>query len=213
MGTLDPYRINLDDEEYLEKVAGLLDHLEPLLDELLAARQGQGSLSLNLARYILASAGLQGALPANGHRITGAADAAADGDYVTLRQLVATAFAPGLPGQAGNARKFIGTSGSAADWRWMFMWDVVDADTNAAPGQALAVRTATASREITLPVAAANVPVYIKDADFNAAVNPIRINPGAAAIENTAPGEVMTISSNGGRCGLQYINNAWRLIS
>lgn len=213
MADLSPFIPALDDEDYVEKLAAALNLVEDYLTEIEGGREGQASLAANFARYIRAAAGLQAALNANGYKITGAADGTADTDYVTVRQLVAAVFSPALPGQAGNARKFTKTNGVAAGWAWLLEWDVVDADTAATAGQALAVRTAVASREVTLPVApAANTPVYIKDADFNASANVIRVNPGAEAIEDGAAGEAMTLSRNGAFCGLQFINGKWRVV-
>lgn len=213
MADLSPYIPVLDDEGYVEQFAALINLLEGYLNEIEAGRQGQASVAANFARYIRAAAGLQAVLNANGYKITGAADGSADTDYVTFRQLVAAAFSPALPGQAGNARKFTRTDGTSAGWGWVWEWDVVDADVTALPGQALAVRTATASREITLPAApSGNTPVFVKDGDFNASTNPIRINPGVEAFEGGAAGEVMEITDDGGFGGYQFINGKWRVV-
>lgn len=213
MADLGPFLVALDDEDYVEKFAALLVYLEPRLTEVEAGRQGQADLAANFARYILASAGLQGALQANGFKITGAADASADSDYVTLRQLVATAFAPALPGQAGNARKVIRTDGTSASWGWPIEWDTVAVDSSAAPGQALAVRTNAASLLISLPDPASDAdPVFVKDADFNAATYPIRIDPGSEAFEDGAAGEILEITEPGGCAGFQFINSKWRIV-
>lgn len=213
MADLTPYQPTPGLYDYLTRIQGLITLIDGYLDEIEAGRQGQVSLAANFARYVQAVAGLTAVLQANGYKVTGAADGTADTDYVTLRQLVATAFAPALPGQTGHARQFTKTNGTAAAWAWLLEWDVVDADTTALPGQALAVRTATASRLTALPVApAANTPVYFKDADFNASNNPIRIDPGAEAFEGGAAGEVMEITEDGGFAGFQFINGKWRVV-
>jgi len=187
--------------------------IDTYLDELEAARQGQANLAANLLRYIVAGAGLSQVLNANGYKVSGAADGTSDGDYVTLRQLVAAVFSPALPGQAGKNNRFIKTDGSTAAWAWLLEWTTVNANTTAQPGQALAVRTNAASYVITLPSSpAGNTPVFLKDADYNASQHPFTVDPGAEAIEDRPAGEVMTVSTNGACPWLQYINGAWRII-
>lgn len=207
------YKIALKSRAYPTIYNNLIDFLEPYIEEVEDARQGQASVAANFDRYILASAGLTAVLQANSFKITGAADASADSDYVTLRQLIATAFAPALPGQAGNARKFIRTDGTSASWGWPMEFDTVAVDTNAASGQSLAVRTNAASLLISLPDPAANDDnVFIKDADYNAATYAIRIDPGSESFEDGAVGEILEITENGGFAGFQFINGKWRVV-
>jgi hypothetical protein len=214
MADLMQYAPELNDEAYVEKITEAFELIEEFLNEIEAGRQGQASLAANFARYIRAAVGLQAVLQANGFKVTGAADGTAATDYVTLQQLTAAVFSPALPGQAGNARKVIRTDGTSASWGWPVMWDVVDADATALPGQALAVGTATASRLIALPASpAASTPQWFKDCDRNASVNRIRIDPGAESIEDGAPGEILEISSDGAWCCLAFIGGKWRVVA
>lgn len=57
-----------------------------------------------------------GNLDLNGGRAVNAGDGVNPTDLVTKQQLDATAFAPALPGQAGNAGRFISTDGTNASW-------------------------------------------------------------------------------------------------
>lgn len=84
--------------------------------EVTAARQGQASLVLNLARYANYYAPAVASLDMGGHRVINAADGNADGDYVTVRQLNAAVFSPALPAQTSQAGKVIRTDGGSASW-------------------------------------------------------------------------------------------------
>jgi hypothetical protein len=59
---------------------------------------------------------IDGDIDADGGKVINAADGTDPQDLVTKRQLDATAFAPALPGQTGNAGRFITTDGTNASW-------------------------------------------------------------------------------------------------
>ena len=71
--------------------------------ELLAARQGQATLSANLSRYLSTAAPAAGSMNMGGYRITGAADGVAASDYATVNQLTQASFSGVLPALIGNA--------------------------------------------------------------------------------------------------------------
>lgn len=84
--------------------------------ELTAARQGQGSLTLNLGRYLNTFSAWPGNVDAGGYRLTNVGAAVNNSDAVNLAQLQATAFATALPSQAGQAGMFIKSNGVSAYW-------------------------------------------------------------------------------------------------
>jgi hypothetical protein len=59
---------------------------------------------------------INGDIDADGGKIINAANGTDPQDLVTKAQLDATAFAPALPGQTGNAGRFITTDGTNASW-------------------------------------------------------------------------------------------------
>ncbi|MDR7331770.1 hypothetical protein [Roseateles asaccharophilus] len=116
MADLSPYIPDLDDEDYVEKIAAAFTLIDGFLDEIEAGRDGQASLAANFARYIRAAAGLQAALAANGHKITGLGAPTAAGDAVTKAYADGLAFSSSLPAQAGNNGAVISTDGTTAYW-------------------------------------------------------------------------------------------------
>lgn len=84
--------------------------------EVTAARQGQGSLVLNMGRYVSTFSPAAGSVDLNSFRVRNAADGEADGDYVTVRQFNAQILAATLPTQAGQEGATIITDGATASW-------------------------------------------------------------------------------------------------
>lgn len=115
MADLSPYTPALDDEDYVEKIAAAFALIDGFLDEIEAGRDGQASLAANFARYIRAAAGLQAALAANGHKITGLGTPTAAGDAVTKAYADALAFSAALPSGA-VVGSIVEHDGSIAFW-------------------------------------------------------------------------------------------------
>lgn len=116
MSGITAFGINLGDTDYPVKYTGLLAFLDPYIDELVAAREGQASLLANNLRYIKNAAGLTQDMPANGFRITGLPTPVAAGDAATKAFTESLAFSSALPAQAGNVGKEITTNGATASW-------------------------------------------------------------------------------------------------
>lgn len=116
MADLSPYIPELDDEDYVEKLAAALALIEGFLTEIEGGRGGQASLAANFARYIRAAAGLTDALSANGYKITDLGTPAAADDAVNKAYADGLAFAAALPAQAGNNGALISTDGTTAFW-------------------------------------------------------------------------------------------------
>jgi hypothetical protein len=96
-----------------------------------------------------------------------------------------------------------GSSGSAA-------WTLRSANTTVAAGSYNAVRTNSASYDMTLPATpAADTVVYFMDADNNAATYPFTILRNGSTIMGLS--EDMTVSTNGAAFSLTYVNSSWRL--
>lgn len=84
--------------------------------EVLAARQNQPSLLVNLLRYVNGVSGLTQALQLNGYRVTGAVSPLSNDELASKGYVDAQAFSPALPGQAGQAGKEVTTDGTNATW-------------------------------------------------------------------------------------------------
>jgi hypothetical protein len=84
--------------------------------EVVAARQGQVSLSANLGRYLMPAVGLTSPLAANNYRITGLAAPTQSSDAATKGYADALAFASALPAQSGNSGLEVTTDGTTASW-------------------------------------------------------------------------------------------------
>ena len=91
--------------------------------EVTAARQGQASLAANLTRYLSTFAAATGNLDMGGFRVRNVPTPLLAGDlpnkqYVDDVRAYATglSFASALPGQAGQAGKFVKTDGGTASW-------------------------------------------------------------------------------------------------
>ena len=76
------------------------------------------------------------------------------------------------------------------------------------------VRTNVTAITLTLPASPTNgdLPIYFKDADYNAATNNITVDPGGSnAIENGANGETLVCTTNGAGWSVQFLNGKWRV--
>lgn len=116
MSGITAYTIALKARDYPTKYNGLLAFLDPYVDEVVAARDGQPSVLAAINLRIKASQGLTQALAANGYRITGLPAPVAADEPATKAFAEGLAFAPALPGQAGNAGKEVVTDGTTAAW-------------------------------------------------------------------------------------------------
>lgn len=116
MSAILSYNVSLKARDYPTKYTGLLNFLDPYIDELVAAREGQASLLANNLRYVKNAAGLTQDLPANGFRITGLPVPVAASEPATKSFAEGLAFSSALPAQAGNVGKEITTDGANASW-------------------------------------------------------------------------------------------------
>lgn len=90
----------------------------PMNTEVVAAREGQASLLLNIQRRITASVGLTQDLNCNGFKLTGApASGYGANDLIPRSYADALAMnAINLPAQTGNNGKYVKTDGTNASW-------------------------------------------------------------------------------------------------
>lgn len=151
--------------------------------EVEAARQAQASLLANLQRFISTFAAAPGDVDLGGHRIGNAADGVSPTDYVTLQQLVTAALSGSIPGQAGNARKLMGTNGLAASWS-TFLGAAIHI-TSATVLQARQLYTMDSSGgpfTVTMPTLAANDWVWLVDVSGACAQKIVTVDRNGANI-------------------------------
>jgi len=128
---------------------------EATSSEVLAARQSQASLLVNLQRYVSTFAAMVGDIDAGGFKVENAADAVNPQDYVTLAQLMAASFDGLLPGMAGNEGRFLGNDGTVPIWSDLFPMELVTGTTvTAEPGKHYVLLNAAATA-IYLPLSPA----------------------------------------------------------
>lgn len=117
MSGITAYGINLGDTDYPVKYSGLLAFLDPYIDELVAAREGQASLLANNLRYIKNAAGLTQNLPANGYRIQGLPTPVAADEPATKAFAEGLAFSSALPGVSAVTKGLeITNNGTVSKW-------------------------------------------------------------------------------------------------
>jgi hypothetical protein len=116
MADFTAYRVGLLGQDYPTKYDNFVLALQGYATEVENGRQGQPSLAANFGRYILASQGLTMNLAAGGFRITGLPTPVAADEPATKAFAEGLAFAPALPGQAGNAGLEVITNGTTAGW-------------------------------------------------------------------------------------------------
>lgn len=120
MADVTPFRIALLSQNYPTLYDNFLSFIEPYLDEIEDARQGDASLVANLntkfAQFIVASVGLTVDLDANGKRIVGGITPVSSDEFVIKSYADGLAFSSTLPSQTGNAGKEIITDGTTASW-------------------------------------------------------------------------------------------------
>lgn len=116
MSAIISYNVSLKARDYPTKYTGLLNFLDPYIDEIVAGRDGQASLIASINTRIKAGAGLTQNLAANNFRITGLPTPVAADEPATKAFAEGLAFVPSLPAQAGNAGKEVVTDGVTASW-------------------------------------------------------------------------------------------------
>lgn len=116
MSGITAYTIALKARDYPTKYNGLLSFLDPYVDEVVAARDGQASVLASINLRVKASQGLTQNFAANGYRITGLPLPAASDEPATKGYADGLSFASALPAQATNAGKEITTDGTTASW-------------------------------------------------------------------------------------------------
>lgn len=134
--------------------------------------------------------------------------------FATTAFVAATSFTTNLPGQGGNAGKFLTTNGSAASWGTLRPWADVSTNSAVVANSWNYVRTNVSAITLTLPTSPTNgdLPIYFKDGDYNAATNSITVDPGGSnAIENGSNGETLVCTTNGASFSLQFLNGKWRV--
>lgn len=215
MSGITAYSIALKARDYPTKYAGLLTFLDPYIDELIAARQGQANLDDNLDRYVLRAGTLAANLDFGGFRAVNGGVPVNPGDYTTKAFVESLAFGSALPNIAGSDGKSLFVRGGVADWGWRDEWVTVSASGAVAAGSSSAVNTAVAGITLALPTSpTADMWLNFKDAAMNAAVNPFYLDPGAThAFEDLPNGELVSCDYNGVDASIVYINGKWRFLN
>lgn len=116
MADLSPYMIALGDRNYPATHTAFLNYLDPYLDEIEAARNGQASLLARIQTCMVSSVGFTQDLNANGFRITNLPAPLSAAEPATKAFAESLAFASALPAQAGNGGMGVVTDGSTAKW-------------------------------------------------------------------------------------------------
>lgn len=100
----------------LQAIEVAFDGVYAYTQELVAARQGQASVLANLGRYVSTVAPMPADLDGGGYRFKNAADATADTDLVTRRQLYSVAMSAAMPSAADAEGKVISRVDGLVGW-------------------------------------------------------------------------------------------------
>lgn len=123
MADLSPFVITLGDRNYPAIHTAFLNYLDPFLDEIEVARNGDVSVLARIQKCMVMSVGFTQDLNANGFRITnlpaplGASEPATKAYADAIKTYAdGLSFAAALPAQTGNAGKEVITDGTTASW-------------------------------------------------------------------------------------------------
>lgn len=116
MADLTPYMIGLGDRNYPALHTAFLNYLDPFLDEIETARDGEASVLARVQKCMVMSVGFTQDLNVNGYRIRGLPTPVDPDEPATKAFAEGLSFASVLPAQSGNAGKEIITDGTTASW-------------------------------------------------------------------------------------------------
>jgi len=117
MSAILSYNVSLKARDYPTKYTGLLNFLDPYIDEIVAARDGGASVLASIQTRIKASDGLTQNLAANGFRITGLPTPVAAGEPATKAFAEGLAFSSALPAVSAVTKGLeITNNGATSKW-------------------------------------------------------------------------------------------------
>lgn len=116
MADLSPFVIALGDRNYPATHTAFLSYLEPYLDEIEGARDGEASVLARIQKCMVMSVGFTQDFNANGFRLRGLPTPVDADEPATKAFAEGLSFASVLPAQAGNSGKEIITNGTTASW-------------------------------------------------------------------------------------------------
>jgi hypothetical protein len=123
MAELSPFVIALGDRNYPATHTAFLSYLEPYLDEIEGAREGEVSVLARIQKCMVMNVGFTQDLNANNFRITNlpaplsASEPATKGYADAIKTYAdGLSFAAALPAQTGNGGLSVVTDGTTARW-------------------------------------------------------------------------------------------------